>query len=318
MLSEIKEYLAYLENKEAEQNTIRQYERKLEYLHAFLIRHYFQDYSDVPVGAITAQMLGGYYRSIRARNLKSDSRQVYVSPIRSFFLYLTQANHIESNPAAALPKVKKSKKELSAEAIAGDEPKYDPEKVSQLFDAILTKKQTLIVRRNIAVLATILATAMRASEVCSLNVSDFEKMKAGSVICRQKGGYNSAATVAEFCIPYIETYLQHRANYAPDDPLFVSQKTGADGKPNRLTVNALHKCVSDIQREAGLVSGLHCLRSAIATDLHRVTHDEIIVRDTLRHKPKNVTGRYIKSFPAARKAGLEQTEIAQILVEKLK
>ena len=306
MLDAMADYLESMRNDEYTDNTVAQYERHLNYLREYLLGKWFAGQDDVPVASVTVPMLKAYNASLKGDGMLTRSRATYLAPVRSFFDYLCEMQVIKGNPAAKLRSGRESKQERAAHREKLMLPKYTAEDFEALLTFLRALPPTKVNLRNIAVLTLFVASGLRAFELCSLNVSDMDAIRDGTLHCIQKGGYKTIAAVAPFCIPFIERYLENRGSFNANEPLFLSQK-GC-----RLTPNSCWKALATAQHNApgNLSTGIHCFRALALTSVNEIGN-VAIARDAGRHKHATTTqDHYLKTTTAQVKEALNSTSIA--------
>lgn len=323
MLYEITTYIESLRNKGLRPRTLSHYKYVLTTLNTYLTNNAGIEGGDIPVAEISMTMLNEYGAKQRADGLTPNARNNYTAIIRSFFRFLHDARLIDKNPSVALQYVKSypmpAREDTADDADddAESDPKYTVADIQTLLASLNRRRQTQNIVRDKAILALLLASSLRAFEVCSLNVSDAADIPKGRVRCVKKGSdRKSLVTVGEFCIPFIQKYLELRGKCAPGDPLFVSQKRDPlTGKPNRMTPNALWKSFATKQREANTKTGLHCFRAASLTEVNRAG-GIAAARDFARHKRADITaGHYLKSTAAERREAINTSDVAAIFTQ---
>jgi integrase/recombinase XerD len=140
--------------------------------------------------------------------------------------------------------------------------------------------------RDRAILATLCACGLRASELCFLQVRDLGRE---AVFVRKgKFGYQRWVPITSRARAAITEYLAHFRVVSDDAPLFRSIASGG-----RLSRRHLHKIVTGYSRKLKLLGGVHSLRHSAATRwLDRdISLEE--VRIMLGHKHIATTSIYL-------------------------
>lgn len=152
--------------------------------------------------------------------------------------------------------------------------------------------------RDDAIIALILGSGLRVSELCSLKVSDITGRPQGSVYVKRKGGHYKTVDVADFVYDYINRYLNLRADGHPDDsPLFIT----THGVP--VCRNAVYKSLSRRQSALGLAEGPHALRHTFISAAEKVGGGAV-ARDLANHRSLVITNRYDHSSAEERRAAV--------------
>lgn len=150
--------------------------------------------------------------------------------------------------------------------------------------------------RNRAIVALIVYSGLRTTEICELTVGGVLNVEHGTIYCKRKGGKWCTTVVAEAFYPYLHAYLREiDSSLERDDYLFPSLEGGP------MSRHTLYSILSPVQKELGLASGGHALRAAFASEVTRIGGPGI-ARDALNHKHIQVTDRYIESSLDQRKA----------------
>lgn len=300
MSSMIPVFLDQLTAEERAENTRLQYGGVLQRLEAWLSEHHHLTLSAEHVGQITGLMLTEYYQELHARGLAVSTRNNYVIAIREFFSFLMAASVIPSNPTGVLHSVKEKKK-----APTDDEQMYSHDELEALLSLMSGDVGCRNDLRDAAIVALMLGSGLRASEVCSLNIADLDGIRTGLIQCKRKGGNWEPVHVARFASQHVERYLLTRRGTKPNDPLFLSQKG------NRMTRNALWKSLATKQRQANLHTGVHRFRHTFLSDTQR--GGAALARDLAGHSSVTITNNYLHSSAEERAAAVNSIRYAELL-----
>ena len=239
------------------------------------------------------------------------TRNNYVVSLHRFFEYLARLKKVSEDASRVLRcvKDKKARQKLAK----AQEKVYSTEQIAALLDRLENGSDRLTDYRDLAIIALILGSGMRASEACNLNISQLRDIQDGVVCCKRKGGEMSEVNVASFVYPHGQRYLLLRGKCAPDAPLFVSQKG------NRMTRNALWKSFASKQRELGLDTGVHRFRHTFLSDVdHHSNGSAALARDLGGHSSVAITNNYLHTTPEERRAAVDSMSYASMLAEKRK
>ena len=152
--------------------------------------------------------------------------------------------------------------------------------------------------RDRAIIALILGSGIRVSELCSLTIGKFAESQQGTVKVRRKGGAYKNVDIADFVYPLVEAYLQTR--HDRDDlsqPLFIT----THGNP--CTRESIYKALSFKQKSLDLATGPHALRHTFLSEAEKQSSISV-VRDLANHKSFGTTTRYTHSSEAQRHAAV--------------
>lgn len=245
---------------------------------------------------ISAEMMQSFYASLFGRGLKPATRNNYVSALHNYFSYLEKLGKLDRNPTAIL---KFAKPEYNPRLDGNTV--YDDDALIRLFSEIRLQRPILR-ERNLAFVCLALATAMRASELCSLEMADLKEIQGGSVRVKIKGGRHEEIAVASFAVQPILNYVAMRPDCADTSALFITQKgTELDRKQ-------AHDHLASAQRYAGATTGLHIFRHTTLTRVNRF--GDAMSRDIARHRITSVTDRYTHTTVQERKMAIESVYAA--------
>ena len=299
MISLIDIYLGHIAAEEKSPETIAQYGGVLRRFDAWLKAKHGLALNAEQAPLITGIMLTEYYQHLHVRGLAVSTRNNYVVILKEFFEFLLSAGAIPENPSALLHCIRG--KQAEADSI----PKmYTTEQVEALLASISGRKYNDL--RDTAIVALILGSAMRASEICNLNIAQADEIRRGVVHCKRKGGDWKDVEIASFAIAHLDRYLLTRWRAKPNEPLFLSQKG------NRLTRTALWKSLATKQKRADIATGVHIFRHTV---LSAIDHDggSALARDVGGHRSVAITNRYVHTSSDERSAAVSKTEFARML-----
>ncbi len=205
MLQEtVDDYIAALSPKENERagtnmNTVVAYRNDLRQL-----CHYLQEQGVEHWSQVKRNQLADYLIDMREGQLyRPTTIARKLAAFKSFFRYLRKEAYIEGNPA----------EELEAPSIPKDPPQIlTVEQIHSLFEQV--DVGTVAGQRDLAMLHMLYATGMRASELVSLQIDDFDKEQA-AIVCPGR----NAQTRRERTLPLpplvVETTMQYLTKARP-------------------------------------------------------------------------------------------------------
>jgi site-specific recombinase XerD len=153
--------------------------------------------------------------------------------------------------------------------------------------------------RDLAILTLFLTTGIRISELCALDVSDFDfKNQAFKVL--RKGGNEALLFFGEEARQALERYIEQRkaaSNFSGDSPMFLSLQN------RRMSVRAVQMLVEKYSRISVPLKHIspHKLRSTYGTMLYQQTGDIYLVADVLGHKDVNTTRKHYAAMDEQRR-----------------
>jgi integrase/recombinase XerC len=156
-------------------------------------------------------------------------------------------------------------------------------------DILATCDDSIMGRRDFAILSLLWANALRRSEVCQCNVSDFDgQQKTLRIFGKGRGNESETIFLGDATKDAISVYLGMRSPFAPADPLFVAHKPGYQGR--RLSTNSIYKVVKGRSELAGIAKPMspHRIRhSSITAALDLTNGDVRRVQKLSRHSNLN-------------------------------
>ena len=307
MANLIERFLNQLAAEEKSPETLAHYGEELSRFERWLGERYSLSLTEEHVPEVTAVMLSEYYQELYARGLSVPTRNNYVVILHRFFDYLARLNKVSEDASRVLRcvKDKKARQKLAK----AQEKVYATEQIAALLDRLGNGSDRLTDYRDLAIIALILGSGMRASEACNLNVCQMRDIQEGIVTCKRKGGEMAEVNVASFVYPHVQRYLLLRGKCAPDAPLFISQKG------NRMTRNALWKSFASKQRELGLDTGVHRFRHTFLSDVdHHSNGSAALARDLGGHTSVAITNNYLHTTSDERRAAVNNMSYANIMI----
>ncbi|MBV9689751.1 MAG: tyrosine-type recombinase/integrase [Ktedonobacteraceae bacterium] len=248
----VNEYITSLAAKEygSNQNTIVAYRNDLNQLCVYLKQQEIDNWS-----LVTQEHLAGYLLEMREEQAyRPTTIARKFAACKSFFRYLHDTVGIAINPLDRLeaPRIQRyPPRVLTAEQIA------------RLFLQVET--ETVVGQRDLAMLHMLLATGMRASELVSLDLEDFDAEHA-TVFCLGHNGrsrrkrllplHSLAVAVTQ---SYLENVRPHLIRHSEERALFLNHRG------DRLTRQGFWLIIKGYARQTGIVSITpHMLRHACA------------------------------------------------------
>lgn len=216
-----------------------------------------------------------HLEALKKKGYASSSIYRSLMALRVFFRFLRSEGAIEKDPTELL----------------------DSPKIWQLIPDVLTAEEVEELlkapdpsgeegMRDKAILETLYATGIRASELCLLNLHDVGDH---TVRVIGKGGKERIVPIGEVAIAAIDEYLgKWRDDKGEGRPLFTSKK----GK--RLNRTTLWERVKFYAKQAGIQKEIspHTLRHSFATHLLDQGADLRVIQEMLGHADIGTTDRY--------------------------
>ncbi len=250
-----------------------------------------------------------YYNdeSVRENGEKGLARKI--ASLRSFYKYYYNKEEISDNITARLVTPKIHEKPILR--LTHDEAL----KLLHVIDTGegLSKKQLtyhgLNRLRDIAIFTLFLTTGIRISELCALDVSDFD-INARSFKVLRKGGNEAILYFGEETKKAIEDYIKERktkATYSQHSPMFLSMQK------KRISVRAMQMLVQKYASIAVPLKNIspHKLRSTYGTMLYQNTGDIYLVADVLGHKDVNTTRKHYAAIDESQRKRAAKAVVLQ-------
>lgn len=253
-----------------------------------------KDISEKNIEELTASFIERYLGELsKSQNtLSENTRARKLSALRSFYGYYYKNKRISSNPCQLVDMTKKHKKDV--EALSRDE-------IAALIEVVengygLTEKEMTYYEktklRDKAIIYVLTGTGMRVSELCGLDILDYDYDNACLNIIRKGGNFDKVfvgETVEEVLLEYLEHGRDILKPYQNETALFVSLQ----GK--RMSVRSVEKMVKKYAILANLPSSTHAhtLRASFATSLYEETGDVYMIKEALNHSSLETSKHYI-------------------------
>lgn len=266
------EYFLYLQvEKGLAKNSVESYERDLRRLKTW------SDKNDFDIVKLTRQDLREFLIDLSGEKLSVTSVSRIVSALRGFYKFLQFDRHISKNPAEDL--------------VAPQKGFYLPKFLNQTeIEELLLVPDVSgeIGLRNRAILETMYAAGLRASEVCSLQLGDVE-LDAGILTCKGKGSKTRRVPIGKSAVEWLKSYLilRRRKENIEIRNLFVTSL----GNP--ISRQDIFKMVKECGEKIGREDiSPHTLRHSFATHLIQNRADVRSVQQMLGHADISTTQIY--------------------------
>ena len=245
------------------------------------------------VAPMTADV-DSFFNSLRAAKKSVATLRLYSTVAKLYFAFLQKKGVYRDVAAEAEPlKLRKSsthnKKALT------------PAQAKKLLSAV--KGDSLIARRDRAIIALALQTGVRCCEISRANVGNFQQ-DAGywtlAVTGKGRLTADEIVKVAEPVAALINAYLSLRGDVADDAPLFVSESRQNRGQ--RLSVQSVGKMIKARMKAVGIDDKkitAHSTRHFAATTAIQAGVDIREVGAMLRHSSIVVTSTYLHDLSVA-------------------
>jgi integrase/recombinase XerC len=244
---------------------------------------------DVDIRAITPTRLARYLASEDSAGKPAISLNRTKTALRMFFKFLTDAGHIEVNPARL---IKNGRTEPKT-------PEYLKPSEAKRFLAAVPINDGAVARRDRVMFTLLLQTGIRLGGLVKLRVKRV-RFDEGTLRVNGKGGVERSLYLTSKLRQTLRSYIA-KGNLGPEDPLFPSRSGGPLGR--RQIQLRLHHWL----KKAGIKRHLtvHSLRHTFAMNLYRATGDLRLVQTALGHRHISTTEVYARVEDKALRRALE-------------
>ena len=214
-------------------------------------------------------------------NIEEVAKAGKLATLRSFYKYQCRTGELLQNPVAVI-RTPKQERRL---------PKFlDPTEVERLLET--PKGDDLLTVRDRAILETLYSTGVRVSELCQLDLADYDPL--GEMIkVRGKGKKERLSPIGSYAVAAINRYLQCRQG-DPTVATFDAKPLFLNRHGRRLSQRSVRRKLSKYLAEAGLDPGVspHTLRHSFATHMLNRGADLRAVQELLGHRSLSTTQIY--------------------------
>lgn len=260
----IERFLQHLRNeRRCSQNTLEGYARDVALFAHYCATHDLHAWSEATPHEVRAYIAHAHRSGQGGRSL-----QRALSALRTFFRFLLREGVVKANPAQGIP-APKADKALPAT--------LDVDQMAHLLNA---PANSLLERRDRAILELFYSSGLRLTELTNLRVTDLDPRDA-IVRVTGKGNKTRIVPVGKPALAAIEQWMTARATLAnaEEQALFVNQH----GK--RLSVRQVQERVKAWARRRGLPVHVHphMLRHSFASHVLESSGDLRAVQELLGH-----------------------------------
>ena len=233
--------------------------------------------------ALTAEDVFGFLQR-HARDRTPGRARFVVTALRSFFRFLFQQGHTDTDLTGAVPTVRSWR-------LSGL-PKYiGPEEVERVIEGCDAARS--VGRRDRAVLLLIARLGLRAGEVMALALDDLN-WRSGVLTVRGKGGYRDPMPLPADVGQALASYLREDRPRCGAREVFVRSRAPHRPFARPSTVGTI---VRRALQRVGLdppFKGAHLLRHSLATGMLRGGASMAEIGQILRHRSPQTTEIYAK------------------------
>lgn len=232
--------------------------------------------NDCPPADVTAERIRKFVSDELNNKSKTTAHHAHVV-LNVFFKWLTSEGILDENPMLRVEKPRRSQKVIQS---------FSAEQIEAMLDAC---DNTFSGLRDKAIFLVLFDCALRASELCSLNVEDVDFTENTILVREGKGGKARIVPFSVATARALSSYLTRRPDDLETDALFVSVNR------NRLTRFALKDIIKKRCETAGIIGvrcSPHTFRHTAAITFLRNGADAFAVQRLLGHTTLDMTRRY--------------------------
>ncbi|MCI2429758.1 site-specific integrase [Candidatus Acetothermia bacterium] len=199
------------------------------------------------------------YKEWLRQNRTANTVATYLVALRRFFQYCVSEGFYEQNPVEKIKSIRRPRGHLRQDV--------SREGLRLLFAAV--DRNTLMGKRDFAIMNLMARNGLRVIEVTRANVGDLEYRRGRQILRvwgKGRDERDEFVVLSEPTVAAIEDYLNARAGAKPSDPLFVGVR--ARNKGRRLTTRQINRIVNRYLIKTGLKNekiSPHSLRHSFVT-----------------------------------------------------
>jgi integrase/recombinase XerC len=275
----VEEFLLYLQHeRSASPNTLKSYRYSLRRFTLWLDEN---GHADIAVAEITTSLARRYLYHLNEVGLRPRSRLRQWAPIRSLFAMLVEREVVAESPVA---KITLPKKDPARRLLVSDE------ELIQVIEAAGRQRVPWRAARDQAVLAVLIFTGLRRTEVLDLRLQDVDLGRTMLYVAHGKGDKARWVPLCTEVREYLDRWLQLR-------PVAHHDWLWAYGQARRLHPQGLAALLESAKEVAGLGGAEnikpHSIRHRAATRLLQNGADLRAVQAWLGHSHLVTTAIYL-------------------------
>jgi len=183
-------------------------------------------------------------------------------------------------------------KNVKAPRVPNDQ--VQPFNQDQVLSLLTAARYTRAPERDAAIIALLVDTGMRVSELCGLTVGDFDRM-GGELSVLGKGNKRRRVYMGAAARRHLWRYVEaERKQAKPEEPLVVG--VGGNRRGTGMTASGVFQVVQAVGKKAG-VQGARCsphtLRHTFAVDFLRGGGNLFELQQLMGHTDLTVLRRYV-------------------------
>lgn len=250
------------------------------------------------VSGIDGGILYDWYAAISNRGCSMATKNLHVIMLNQFLRWLYTLNSPSTGKTvidqdwSGILKCGKVKKEKDLPPEMQVKRTYEKEEIVNIINSQAGYNR----KRDQAIVSLASGTGMRCSELCSLNMDQWERIQTEkSVLVKRKGGNWAVIEVPDYVLPYLKSYVEQRKMKEGYAGMDESGKIAFDSSPlfvsthgNRMNQNSMYKAIRHKQENLGMKTGLHNFRHTVLSNMPSAS----LARDVAGHSSFAVTTIY--------------------------
>lgn len=251
--------------------------------------------TDYSVSGINGIVIQSWYNTF-IQTHKPATANLFVAEVNPFLRWLHAMGMLENDVSRILKAVHIP----TLDELPEDERPMDKYLTHEQAKDLLTTVAGRNRVRDRAIIALILFSGLRTSELCSVRVKDYYQMSSGVFQCKRKGGKWCDVVVGDGAIPYLKAYADTRIkpDTNDDEPFFMT----SHGHPcSRVQI---YKALATKQESLGLATGGHALRHTFVSEIEKIG-GSACARDCANHRSMVITNRYAHTTTEQRAAAVD-------------
>lgn len=262
MKSIIDLYLDSLSVNEISKQTIKNYRQKLNCFDLWL-----QKKNKNIIDATNIE-IDEFLFYLKKNNSSASTRNVYLSALKSFYIWCKERNIIEKNPSEYIKSAKIQKRSPEY---------YNIDEMMEILEAIGKRN----IERNKAIILCGAICGLRKSEIINLNLYDYQN---GVLRIIGKGNKERFVSTSKKVEEAIVQYLKVRPNKG--EALFISERG------NRISSGSIDNIMFSLSRATNQHVHMHKFRHTAASLAYQSSKDIIAVQQMLGHENLKTTQVY--------------------------
>ena len=204
-----------------------------------------------------------YINKKKDEGLSAASLNLRITSIQSFWLFMTDMEYLDKNPASKIKKFKEQAREVEVNL-------NDIKKINDLLDDEFNKNPHFMTARNRLMIKTFLTLGLRKEELSNIKISDINIH--GEFIVKGKYGKERQLQMPK---KILEMYNDYILNYKTE--IKDSEYVFCSVRGNKMDVNVPLRVLKETLIKAGLPTDMHVhdLRHIAATLMVESTNGDI-------------------------------------------